>query len=234
MIKRWQEALKNPLFTREVPVFSIICFVMLYYSPWWMNIVESQKGAVLSDPLLDSVPAIDFSVYIMSIIYGSVLVSFAWLIMFPMRMHLAIKTFWLVVTLRYILIYLIPLEPHPSIIILNDPFLASVVYGSGSITKDLFFSGHMMTMCIACFVTTYKPLKYILVLLTFLLGIMLMLQHVHYSYDVLAAPIITWGGFRVAQLNILVSPFMQNSSTSFSPDVVYEGKMPITASRKEI
>lgn len=234
MIKRWQEALKNPLFTREVPTFSIICFIMLYNSPWWMNIVENQPGAILIDPILDYIPSYDFSIYIMSIIYGTVFVSFAWLILFPMRMHLAIKTFWLVVTLRYLLIYLIPLEPHPSIILLHDPFLAMIVYDSNAITKDLFFSGHMMTMCIACFVTSYKPLKYIVILLTVLLGTMLMIQHVHYSYDVLAAPIITWGGYRVAQLNILVKPFMQNSNTSFSKDVVYEGKMPITASRKEM
>lgn len=234
MLKRWQEALKNPLFTREVPVFSIICFIMLYHSPWWMNIVESQQGAVLQDPILDLLPPSDFSLYIMSIIYGTVIMSFIWLFMHPMHLHLAIKTFWLVVTLRYILIFVIPLEPHPDIILLNDPFLARIVYDSTAITKDLFFSGHMMTMCIACFITTYRPLKYFIIALTVLLGSMLMIQHVHYSYDVLAAPIITWGGYRIAQLNILVQPFMQNSNTSFDSDVEYEGKMHITASRKEM
>lgn len=234
MIKRWNEALKNPLFIREVPTFSIICFVMLYFSPWWMNIVENQPGAILIDPILDNISTFNCSKYIMGVIYGSVIMTFVWLIVHPMHLHLAIKTFWLVVTLRYLLIYLIPLEPHPDIIILNDPFLAMIVYDSNGITKDLFFSGHMMTMSIACFITSYKPIKYILILLLLCLGAMLMLQHVHYSYDVLAAPIITWGGYRVAQLNFLVRPFMQNSNTSFSPNVVYKGKMPITASRKEI
>ncbi|TAG57091.1 MAG: hypothetical protein EAZ27_03620 [Cytophagales bacterium] len=234
MLQRWKEALNNKQFQLELPTFSIICFVMLYYSPEWMTIVENQKGDLLYDPILDALKPVDFSSTIMSLIYGSLFISLGFLLTNPMQFMLSVKTFYIVVTLRYLLIYLIPLEPHPDIILLKDPFLAMIVYDSMPITKDLFFSGHMFTMVMACIFMPYKPLKYILILAAIALGTLLMVQHVHYSYDVFAAVIITWGGYRIAQLNWLVKPFMQNSQTQFSKENKYEGKMSMTESRKAL
>ncbi len=233
MIKRWKEALNNRQFLLELPTFSIICFVMLYYSPLWMSLVENQQGKILYDPILDALPAIDCSIAIMTIVYGSMFLSLSVLLTQPMKFMHAVKTFYIVVTLRYLLIYIIALEPHPSIILLKDPFLAMIVYDSQAITKDLFFSGHMSTICMAFIFMPYKPLKYLLLVACISLGLLLMIQHVHYSYDVFAAIIITWGGYRIAQLNWLVSPIFQNASTQFIPDKVYKGKMSMTASRKE-
>lgn len=233
MIKRWKEALQNKQFLLELPTFSIICFIMLYFSPEWMTIVENQKGNLLYDPILDALPAIDYSTIIMSLIYSSLFLSLGLVLTQPMRFMLAVKTFYIVVTLRYLLIYFIPLEPHPEILLLKDPFLAMIVYDSLPITKDLFFSGHMSTMFMACIFMPYKPLKYALFVAAFSLGILLMIQHVHYSYDIFAAVIISWGGYRIAQLNWLVKPFMQNSQTEFNPTKKYQNKMSMTESRKE-
>ena len=93
--------------------------------------------------------------------------------------------------------YLIPLDPPENIISLNDPF---VQYFSSSeiLTKDLFFSGHTSTIFMLYLVSTKKILKRIFLFCTVLVALFVLLQHVHYSVDVFAAPFFTFTAYKLA------------------------------------
>jgi membrane-associated phospholipid phosphatase len=92
--------------------------------------------------------------------------------------------------------YLLPLEPPAQMIPLNDPFVQ--FFGSGEIlTKDLFFSGHTSTLFILFLITESKPLKNIFLTATVLVAIFVVLQHVHYTVDVIAAPFFAYTSFRI-------------------------------------
>ncbi|HEX3079850.1 MAG TPA: phosphatase PAP2-related protein, partial [Puia sp.] len=68
------------------------------------------------------------------------------------------------------------------------------------ITHDLFFSGHTTTVFLIFLCLKKKRDRIYALIASILLGIFLLGQHVHYTIDVLAAPIFTYVAYRLALL----------------------------------
>ena len=89
-------------------------------------------------------------------------------------------------------ITLFPLEPPAGLIGLVDP-LSNFFYGHDKfITKDLFFSGHTSTMFLLYFCLVKPVDKRIALLVTVLVACLLLVQHVHYSVDILGGFVFGW------------------------------------------
>ncbi|MFC2136330.1 phosphatase PAP2-related protein, partial [Bacteroidota bacterium] len=74
-------------------------------------------------------------------------------------------------------------------------------FGTGEIyIKDLFFSGHTSTMFLLFLTAGSKNLRMVFLLLTILVAFCVIIQHVHYSIDVIAAPIGAYIGYKGAIL----------------------------------
>jgi membrane-associated phospholipid phosphatase len=99
--------------------------------------------------------------------------------------------------MRILSIYFIPLNPPEGIVPLIDPILGKLFYNGTVITKDLFFSGHVVAVFIMFLVIGNKILKTILFVICILVGLCLMIQHVHYSFDIVVAPFFSWIGWRM-------------------------------------
>jgi len=84
--------------------------------------------------------------------------------------------------------FVFPLEPPLEIIPLRDPFLECTFYGDQVLLKDLFFSGHTSNLLLLALIIPYRKLRIVMGVCTVLVGVMLILQHVHYTIDVIAAP----------------------------------------------
>ena len=97
---------------------------------------------------------------------------------------------------------LVPFEAPEKLIVLKDPFVE--MFGSGeSLTKDLFFSGHTATLFLLFLVVESKCLKYVFLVSAIIVGVAIVLQHVHYVIDVFAAPFFTYACFVfVSSLNL--------------------------------
>jgi membrane-associated phospholipid phosphatase len=92
--------------------------------------------------------------------------------------------------------YLAPLEPPPGIIELRDPFVE--FFGGGrTLTRDLFFSGHTSTLFLLFLLIPGKALRAAFASATLLVGLCVVLQHVHYTVDVIAAPFFAYGAFSI-------------------------------------
>ena len=84
------------------------------------------------------------------------------------------------------------LNPPAGVVDLHDPLAEMFIYGENiAITKDLFFSGHTATMVFVCFFLPTAEERRIAVAFSFVLASLLLLQHVHYSLDIVAAPLFT-------------------------------------------
>jgi membrane-associated phospholipid phosphatase len=139
---------------------------------------------------------IDLTWLTFALIYGSILVAIATLSKNPMRLMFAIQLYILMVAVRIVAMYLLPLEPPSTMIILNDPFVE--FFGTGqTLTKDLFFSGHTATLFILFLISEKKMIKTIFLISTIAVAISVILQHVHYTIDVFAAVFFTYACFKL-------------------------------------
>jgi membrane-associated phospholipid phosphatase len=63
----------------------------------------------------------------------------------------------------------------------------------------LFFSGHTANLALLAFMVDIKWLKYILGICTFIVAVLLLVQHVHYTIDVLVAPFAAYISYKLAK-----------------------------------
>ena len=113
------------------------------------------------------------------------------------------QTYAMVTILRMITIPLFPLEPPLEYIPLREPFVQLFTHGERIISRDLFFSGHMTTILFCYYSTQKKNFKWLYLVFAFIIAVLLMVQRVHYTIDILAAPLFTWLCFLLSKKVLL-------------------------------
>ncbi len=176
---------------------SVLLGVLLSLLPIFFNTIEKRQGMVLNDFVLDRIPAHDVSVYIFAIIWGMAALAFYRAFSKPSMYVTYVWTYSFIVLLRFVTISLVKLDPPAGLIQLTDP-LTGIFYGHANITRDLFFSGHTATLCLIYLTLEKRSDKIIGFLAIIAVGIMLLVQHVHYTLDVVVAPIATYPLYKLA------------------------------------
>jgi hypothetical protein len=186
----WKAEFRDKKF-RSSLIFSILALaVILFILTRFLNFVESRPGVTLNDPLLQSFSPVDLTWIIFGIIYLSLITALISLLPDPRALLFAIQLYTLMILVRIIAMYLLPLEPPDGMILLNDPFVE--YFGTGeTLTKDLFFSGHTASILVFFLTAHKKTLKIIFATLLLLIGVLVILQKVHYTIDVYAAVFFT-------------------------------------------
>jgi hypothetical protein len=192
----WQDTRFRWQLVLAVVVFAIFPWKADDYFQW----IQQRDGAVMQDLILENIPSINVSIPIFGIIYVSVIYLLIRIIRLPKHFLWFAWAFNLETLLRFLCIYAIPLNPPDGLVELHDPLAELFIYGENiAITKDLFFSGHTATMVFVCFFLPDIRERKIAIGLTIVLIIFLLIQHVHYSLDILAAPLATWMSIRLAK-----------------------------------
>jgi hypothetical protein len=173
-----------------VSVSVALSFTFIF--PYFFDFIESRTGPILQDSILDIFPAADVSWIIFALLYFGVI---SWIITSfktPDILLAGVQTYCLVTLTRLLSITLFPLDPPVGYIPLKEPFVQLFTTGGRIISRDLFFSGHMTTI-LFCYYNKEKGwLKKIYLLSAIAIGILLMIQRVHYTIDIIAAPFFTW------------------------------------------
>lgn len=159
--------------------------------------VEQRPGSVLRDPVLAWFAPRDLSTPSFVAIYGSLALALAVLARRPRRLTLALNAYTLMLGLRALLMAVTPLAPPTTIVPLRDP-LVEGLGGSGALTHDLFFSGHVATGLVLAGACPRGWARWLLVALSSLVGVLMLLQHAHYTVDVLVAPLAAFAALDVA------------------------------------
>lgn len=187
----WQFAWDYPAFRVKFLIgVMVMCLISFYLQDFFLYI-QTRSGIEMHDVVLSEIPAHDVSLYIFLVLY-----SFTGFLIWRVieNSSICITALWGYIFLclaRMITISLIPLEAPKDLIHLSDPF-SILFYGSNLITKDLFFSGHTATLFLVGLCMEHKREKYIVFGATVILGVLLLIQHVHYTADVLAAPVFSY------------------------------------------
>ncbi len=101
---------------------------------------------------------------------------------------------------KCIVLLIVPLDPPTDILPLSDPILETLFYGGHVNLKDLLFSGHVATVCIAGIYARGHFMKITFFMLAIILGFLMAQQRVHYIVDAVAAPVFVWIAFRLSSL----------------------------------
>jgi hypothetical protein len=173
-----------------------VLFLLLFGLGAFLNYIETRQGKVFYDPILNFIKPRDVSGFIFFTTYCTALIALIYAFSTPYRFLDLVQMYGVLTALRIITLFFIPLDPPIEIIPLKDKFLSSTFYNGGENMKDLFFSGHAATLFLFCFFATNKILKYLFLVSALIVSVCVIIQHVHYSYDVIAAPIFAYIAYR--------------------------------------
>jgi hypothetical protein len=200
--EEWTVAWQSAKYRRKVITGLVTIALILTAFPIFFQTIEKREGIVLDDKLLDLLPAYNVSILIFVIIWALTALTLFRCIQNPDMLLLVLWTYILLSLSRFLSITLVPLDPPANLIGLADP-LANTFYGPKFVTKDLFFSGHTSSLFLLFLCLRNRTDKMLALAGTVMVGILLLVQHVHYTMDVLAAPVLTWLIYRLTQKLIL-------------------------------
>lgn len=200
ILNRWKLAVTEPAYRIKLITTVAIFVIGAIQFPTYFSHIQKRNGQGLNDFVLEFLPAHDVSTPIFTIIYGLLIYMLCRILTKPNLFLLFALTFVIETVFRMTTIYLFPLNHPQNLVILHDTFAELLIYGnSDPITKDLFFSGHTATM-VMIWLFVEKPLeKFVAAIATFLLASLLLIQHVHYTIDVLGAFFFTYLSYLIAK-----------------------------------
>lgn len=187
----WIAALQSPKKRDKLLIGSFIVAIILSSLPIFFSYIQKRQGIVLNDWVLAHLPAYDVSLIIFTIIWGMATLIFIRALYNPTIYINYVWTLIFINIARMLTITFIALDPPNGLIHLTDP-LTGVFYGHNVITRDLFFSGHTSTLVLIFLCLEKRNDKIIGFISIIVVMVLLLVQHIHYTIDVIAAPPIVY------------------------------------------
>lgn len=192
MKNAWQIYFSRP--NKRILFFLTLFFLVLTLTAFvfFLTYNEHRAGYTFDDPILKlfhpiAVSEITFFTTYFLGIYG-LIISFR----MPQLFTGLLQAYTMMTLMRMLCLYVVPLEAPASIIPLKDTFLQSTFYSGRENLKDLFFSGHTATIFLFAFAFRKKKTKWLFFIGATLIAVLVVAQHVHYSIDVVAAPVFAY------------------------------------------
>ena len=218
----WREAVAEETFRKYFAANFLFCLTLYMLVVQWLKFNRTRHGTIVNDPLYNLLPLHDFSYYIFFLTYSATIATILYLIADPQRLHRAFTAFTVLFLIRALCIFFIPLSPWGDMPALRDPF-TNFVANEEIIRNDLFFSGHMSDLAFFYFLVGSSLLRRYILVCGVVVGYMLISQHVHYTLDVLAAPVFSYFCYwALIERDIIWSPFLRK------PEAVKNSHSPAT------
>lgn len=196
--KTWKLIWAQPAFKKKVVTALALNMPILFFFPHFFQYIEKRNGVQLNDILLNNIPAINLSVFTFIIIWSFALLMFIRALQDPGIFITFLFSFFALSMFRIVTIFLFPLQPPHNIIVLADP-INYFFYGGSVVTKDLFYSGHTASQFLIFLCLKRRMDKMLAAISTIIVAIFLLVQHVHYSIDIIAAPLFAYISFLVGK-----------------------------------
>jgi hypothetical protein len=196
--QKWTEEWKLSAFRTRLIAVLITLLLVVVINPFFFSYIQQRNGIELNDRILNYIPEYDVSIPVFCILWSVILLA-AWrAIQNPRFLIIFGWTYLLLLVSRIISITLVPLNLPKGLIELHDP-ITNLFYGNQLITKDLFYSGHTATIFLIYLCLQNKYDKAYALISTIAIAVLLLVQHVHYTIDVVAAPFFTYLLYRLSK-----------------------------------
>lgn len=193
----WRNVRGSKSFRNQL-IFSLLIFVIAnLHNFHCMRLWQQRPGVQINDMLLNMMHPVNLSFPIFCVEYTAMLLAVAFILVYPDRLVKGLQMFAIVVFARTVSIYLVALEPPKDMVPLWDPMANFFLHTPNVfVSKDLFFSGHVAALVLLGLLVVNKYAKAWIFVSTILVGIMIMWQHVHYSTDVIFAPLASYIAYK--------------------------------------
>lgn len=181
-------------------MFAFVFFTLAWTEERKGFIIETWASEFLGDPH-------NFSIPVFTLTYSCVLFTLYQFRKSPENIYRLLIAYTIMHILRGVFLLIVPLEPAPEIIPLEDPFLKLTFYNGRPNLKDLFFSGHVATILIIAFFTRSPKIRTAVIIAAIITAALLVQQRVHYITDVLAALPAAW-------ISVKLSSYIARSSSN--------------------
>jgi len=188
---KWGNAWQNPAFRKKIFIGMLLFIILLPIFPIFYQHIEKRIGFIPNDAILDLIPAYDVSMAIFSITWLVASLTIVRALQNPFFFIIFLYGFLLLHISRFICIWLIPFNAPIDFIPITDP-LSNFFYGERPITKDLFYSGHTATLFLTFLCLKKKKDRFLALTATVAIGVLVLVQHVHFTIDVIFAPLFAY------------------------------------------
>jgi len=194
----WREAWTDTPLRVQMVTAPLLLWLVLRELSRFLVWVEHRPGARLDDPILALVSPRDATWFVFGLIYVAILLALADVWRRPRALVVGVQAYLLMIVLRMAAMYVTALDPPADMIAMTDPLIERVATGT-LLTRDLFFSGHTSTVFLMFLVARDPRFKPVLLLCAAGVAAGVLLQHVHYTVDVLVAPLFAFASLRAVE-----------------------------------
>jgi len=200
MKKEWSTLWSNKVYLAVWISYLLLVLANIKLVSAFLVFNESRHGGfLLNDWVLNMIEPSNVSTLLFAITWVCIFFSLPIALRTPRRAMVFFISILILGISRCICLYVLPLTPPEGIIPLRDTFIEGSFYGDQVLVRDLFFSGHTASLALLTFIVDVKWIKYILGVCTLIVAILLLKQHVHYTLDVVVAPLAAFLAYRLAK-----------------------------------
>ena len=186
----WKELFSN----RRELIISVITIIVALFTvssyTQFLAAVEQRVGMIFIDPIHNVVGPYDLTWPIFIVLYGALVGALIITLKTPLLFFRIVRAYTILIAIRLVAMWLLPLDPPLTMITLADPFVELFASNGGApLTRDLFFSGHTSIMVMIGLMLPQRWMRILYLTLAAFIGVAVTLQHVHYSVDVVVAPL---------------------------------------------
>lgn len=122
--KSWKGAFSHPSFRNQFVLTFLVLLSFAFIFPYFFDFIEARNGPVMTDILLEQLPAMDVSLVVFFFLYSGIVVGLISHLSHPKAVLLAFQTYVLITLVRMLSITLFPLNPPVGNIPLREPFVS--------------------------------------------------------------------------------------------------------------
>ena len=189
----WTNALRSGGFRNQLFLTLLFFAACSMHNFHYLRLWQARPGLQINDVVLNQLPPHDFSIAIFLLEYTTMLIVTFITIQHPDRFVKGLQMFGLIIFARTMCIYFFPLEPPRDMILLDDPMASFFLHSKDVfVTKDLFYSGHISALALLMLISPNKYVKSWALFATVVVGTLILWQHVHYTLDIVFAPVASF------------------------------------------
>ena len=184
-------------------VSALVLLAGAYVAEHFANLYELSyslrpTSTYVGDVLLDNLPVVNLNLIIVEGAFLAIVLGTIYVFLRPRSVLFTLKAVALFIAIRALFISLTHVGIYPGNV---DPGLGLFdgIYTYLNFQTGFFFSGHTgLPLLMALVFWEDVPARSIFLLLSAVFGAAVLVAHIHYSIDVLAAPFMAYGIFKIA------------------------------------